>query len=78
MRLDSKQFMEDALKKDTYKYVPHGPWHILKGTGKQYCHKCGLIGLNNNFTRWSVDKGCFSELHPQFKSKKRSSLNDRI
>jgi hypothetical protein len=49
--------------------------HSMSGriNNKSYCSKCGLIALNNNFSRWSVDKGCNSELHPSYKSQRKKA-----
>lgn len=50
-----------------YEYEPH---HFIKrkNLSWQQCVKCGLIGLNNPFTRWSVDKGCNSYYHPSYRT----------
>ena len=39
--------------------------------GKQVCKSCGLVALNNDFTRWSIDKGCYSDLHPEYKNARK-------
>lgn len=59
----------DSFKiKEPYKYEPHS----FKGKvcGKQYCVKCGLLSINNDFTRWAVDKGCNNERHPSYQSQR--------
>lgn len=50
-----------------YKYVGH---HFvpLKGVGKNYCTNCGLMALNNDITRWCIDKGCFHDVHSGYKA----------
>lgn len=63
-------FGEDC-KKESYKYEDHSFSRSI--SGKQYCTKCGLIALNNTFSRWSVQKGCLSHLHPSYKSKRKLS-----
>jgi len=67
------------MKTEPYKYIPHGPWVPLKGAGKTYCVGCGLVRLNNAFTRWAIDKGCNNEDHPQHNlhRKKTNTLNRR-
>lgn len=57
----------------TYKYEPHAfykrkflPWLI--------CAHCGLIALNNAFTRWAIEKGCDNDNHPDF-ARKRKELS---
>lgn len=60
-------FGED-LKKETYKMVGHSFNKVVGG--KQVCSNCGLMALNNPFTQWCIEKGCYSDLHPQYKSVK--------
>lgn len=50
---------------EQYKMEPHSPvgsklfpWH--------YCYKCGLIYLKNDFTAWSISKGCNYKEHPGY------------
>lgn len=66
-----KAVFGEELKRETYKHIPHN----MKGriAGKACCLNCGLIALNNEFSRWSIDKGCLSELHPSYKSKRRAA-----
>lgn len=59
------------VKKDPYKYEPHGPWIPMKGIGKMKCVRCGLVRLNNDFTRWAIDKGCNNEDHPDHDRKRK-------
>ncbi len=49
--------MQNLQVKSKYKKVGHS-FGLLKSVGKQYCHKCGLIALNNEISRWAVGKGC--------------------
>jgi len=56
-----------------YKYEPHGPWILLNGVGKSYCLGCGLVNLNNDFTRWCVRMGCNSDEHPQYIQKRKQA-----
>lgn len=58
----------EKQRKESYKYEPHN--FSGRVGGKQYCVKCGLVALNNPFSDWSIEKGCLSELHPQYKSKR--------
>ncbi len=54
-------------KKEPYKMVGHS-WTPLKHVGKSYCTRCGLVALNNEFTDWCVERGCFHTDHPQYES----------
>lgn len=58
----------ESQQKETYKMVGHSFNKVIGG--KQVCSNCGLVALNNEFTRWSIDKGCYADLHPQYKSVK--------
>lgn len=51
-----------------YKYLGHR-LVPLNGVGKNYCFVCGLVAINNDVTRWCIEKGCYHEDHPQYKSK---------
>lgn len=59
-------FGEDMLRKEPYKLVHHS--FNRQVCGKQVCSNCGLMALNNDFTKWCIDKGCNADLHPQYKS----------
>lgn len=61
----------EERQKETYKYKPHN----FKGkiNNKSYCIHCGLVALNNDFTRWAIDKGCMNELHPSYKNQRKKS-----
>lgn len=48
-----------------YKMEPHSPKGLI--VGKAYCVKCGLVYLNNDFTRWAIRVGCNNEEHPDYK-----------
>lgn len=63
-----KAVFGDSSTKETYKLVGHS--FNKQVCGKSVCSNCGLIALNNEFTRWCVDKGCFADLHPQYASAK--------
>ncbi len=52
--------------KEPYKYKAHSFNRSV--VGKQYCSRCGLIALNNPFTKWAVRMGCNNADHSQFKS----------
>lgn len=58
-----------AYTKETYQMKGHS--FNKNVSGKSYCSNCGLIALNNDFTRWCIDKGCYADLHPQYESTKR-------
>lgn len=34
--------------------------------GIVYCGNCGLVYLNNDFTRWCVKRGCDYDEHPEY------------
>lgn len=51
----------------TYIFEPHGPW-VPNKSYKTRCAKCGLVSLNNDFTRWAISKGCNNEDHPGYKN----------
>jgi len=65
-----KEFVNGANKKITYKMVGH-TWRTSKNMSKQFCSGCGLVSLNNSFTRWSIDKGCLNEYHPGYKAARK-------
>ena len=50
-----------------YEYEPHS-FRKTKSLSWPICQHCGLVAINNGFTRWSVDKGCNSRYHPSYKS----------
>lgn len=49
----------------SYKLEPHN--HSGKICGKTYCTKCGLVYLNNEFSRWYARMGCNADEHPNYK-----------
>lgn len=49
--------------KEPYKFEPHNPKGKI--VGKDYCVKCGLLYLRNEFTQWAIKMGCNNEDHPQ-------------
>lgn len=51
---------------EKYEMIAHS-WK-LNVAGKQVCNTCGLVALNNDFTRWAMNKGCMNHLHPDFKN----------
>lgn len=59
----------EESKKEVYQLKGHS-FNRIVGS-KQYCSSCSLIALNNPFTQWAIDKGCYYELHPEYKSVKR-------
>lgn len=66
-----KAIFNEEYVEEKYKYEGHNFSRSV--CGKPYCVKCGLVALNNDFSRWSVDKGCLSHLHPSYKSQKRKT-----
>ena len=65
-----KEVFGEEFKKDTYKMQEHS--FVFSGRcGKSICSRCGLVALKNEFTSFSIDKGCFSELHPQYQTKRK-------
>ena len=62
-----QEMMNGLKKKEPYKMEGHS-FVPLKHVGKQYCRKCGLIALNNDFSQWCVRMGCNAEDHPQYAS----------
>ena len=62
-------FGEDH-KKEVYKMVGHSFSKIVGG--KQICSNCGLMALNNPFTVWCIDKGCYSDLHPNYRQVRKT------
>lgn len=40
--------------------IKHIPWFV--------CVKCGLVYLKNKFTGWCINKGCYYDEHPGYKS----------
>lgn len=57
-----------------YNYESH-QFVFNKKIGKTYCVKCGLILLNNDFSKWASEKGCHNEYHSSYKSIKTKFTN---
>ncbi|AHX01079.1 hypothetical protein M316_0014 [Nitrincola phage 1M3-16] len=66
-----EQLFGEKQQKEAYK-MEHHQFNGRVG-GKAYCTRCGLVSLNNSFTRWAADKGCLNELHPSYKSQRNKS-----
>lgn len=66
-----KHVFGEDYKSEAYKYKAHS----FKGRvgNKPYCIHCGLVALNNDFSRWAVDKGCLNELHPSYKNQRKKT-----
>jgi ribosomal protein S27AE len=64
-KAEVQEFINDAGKKITYKMVGHS-FRSSKHVPKQFCSNCGLLNLNNKFTRWAIGKGCYNEFHPGY------------
>ena len=60
-----KDVFGEDYKKESYKLIPHSMKFNSK-VGKSVCSNCGLVGLRNALTDWSVRMGCLSSEHPQF------------
>lgn len=59
--------------KEAYKLIGHS-MTFNKRVGKMVCSNCGLVGLRNEFTDWSMKVGCMSTEHPQYQAvRKRTS-----
>lgn len=56
------------------KYELIGHSFTGKVGGFLYCEHCGLIALQNDFTRWAIKVGCLSHLHPSYNNQ-RSKTN---
>lgn len=56
----------ESLPKETYQMKGHSFSKTIGG--KPYCMSCGFIALNNEISRWYTEKGCYADLHPQYKS----------
>ncbi len=65
-----KEIFKEDYQKDTYKMQEHS-FVFYSKAGKSICTKCGLLALKNEFSRWSIDKGCFSDVHPQYQTKRK-------
>lgn len=59
----------EQQQQEKYKMVPHSFQRIVGG--KQVCSKCGLIALNNKFSVWALEKGCYNDLHPDYKKNRK-------
>jgi len=55
---------------DPYIYEPHKPRKRGNITW-MVCDGCGLVYLNNEFTRWSIKKGCNYQDSPQFEDARK-------
>ena len=64
-----KTIFGEAHVKENYQMKGHSFSGII--AGKPYCMSCGFIALNNDFSRWCIDKGCYADLHPQYQSVKK-------
>lgn len=64
-----KAIFGEDYKKESYQMKAHMWKKVI--AGKQVCQSCGLVALNNDFTRWSIEKGCYSDLHPEYKSARK-------
>ncbi len=65
-----KDIFKEDYQKETYKMQDHS-FVFSERLRKSVCSRCGLLALKNQFTQWSVDKGCFSDLHPQYENKRK-------
>lgn len=57
--------------KESYKMISHS--FNKRIVRKQYCSKCGLLSLNNEFSRWAVKMGCNNIDHPAYKSQRNKA-----
>jgi hypothetical protein len=49
-----------------YVFEAHDPVKRFKRLSWLVCKYCGLVYLNNRFTKWSIKKGCNSSDHPDY------------
>lgn len=47
----------------SYTYEAHS-FQKRKGMPQLVCVHCGLVNLNNDFTRWAIRMGCNNNEHP--------------
>jgi hypothetical protein len=66
-----EMFGED-YKKESYKLIPHS-MVFNKRIGKQVCSNCGLVGLRNVFTDWSIRIGCLASEHSSYQNMRKST-----
>ena len=57
--------------KESYKFESHSPEKISKRIPWLMCKYCGLIYLNNKFTKWCIKTGCMHELHNGYKLQRK-------
>lgn len=55
---------------EPWKKEPHRPVTV-RVLPYPICARCGLVYLHNDFTQWSIEKGCTADEHPAFGSAKR-------
>ena len=51
-----------------FKVEPHN--FSLRAGSYQYCCKCGLVAMNNEFSRWAMKTGCDNKDHPGYEHKR--------
>lgn len=56
---------DDISSKETYSYEPHSPVKS-KAFPWLFCKHCGLLYLNNKFTKWSIRMGCNNIYHSDY------------
>ena len=61
------------MTKEPYEFEPHNLNGQFRIGGKAFCPKCGLVALNNDFTRWAIDKGCNANDHPQYEQQRKKA-----
>ena len=54
---------------NTFVYEPHSP-KKRKNISWLVCSKCGLIYLNNDFTRFGIKYGCNNSDHPNYEKER--------
>ena len=57
-------------EKIKFEYEPHN-FKKTKNLAWPVCQYCGLVSINNGFTRWAVDKGCNNRYHPSYESTRK-------
>ena len=48
----------------------------IKGVPYLTCSKCGLVKLNNPFTKWCISKGCDYQDHPEYNNQRKTCMRN--
>jgi hypothetical protein len=55
-----------------FTYEAHSP-KKRKNNSWFVCDHCGLVYLNNNFTRWAIKNGCNNRDHPNYEVERKKA-----